>query len=643
MLSRPTKEFPDIIIFVLLNPQKKQKLAEYRNSSSHTVALTTLNQANEALNNTPNEPLNLVIKPPEPLNLVTRSSLDFNLSPSSSNSDVSDTSACKNKKAIKKTFAKVSSKSGLAQWRLKKKKCGKEKSMSSRSKFDLRDRLNRKPFKKIQTNRNKESNGTESTNDTVGLSIRTSEKPKDTKIKLIKVGGSYKIASNKERQHRSEVDDDNLIIDERPQNEQKDIHEKEDEREIDRRSKERKAGCERKPNESALINPNDGSNTTVTDDRRNSMPKTSSLQHVQLVTVKKGKVQDDVTVERKPIWIQIPTNSGGAKIVPLVVPQKSSQQTVSSATHQRQSHVKQMKGPMKSSSNYRDKSGFPRVTEFNKTRKVFKIGEDGTISCLGTLEEVEKTGLLSNKAATREIADKKIDNKNLQTPTNPQLKKTRMDKKTAPEKATSVHKRKGADNLGALDLSVKKSKHFGANFNVPGEENMPVVPVTKSSLVPLQQTVVFTNSIQNQTNDAVLCKVQSKTTKENTEDDDIRKREDRRKKRWEIKNKMKESYFANESIGPSTEQVDLGLRAPYRENMRPNFTFQAPLLPLATIPKDQALNCVQMPSLYYPVRWQTEHPYQGNLFLYYWLIWHELSVVCCCRRCLDIHSCIKCP
>ena len=625
-----------------------------------------VNPASKNPSNSVEKPLNLVMKAQQkPLNL-TKPSADSKVALDSSNSEVGSSNACEKKKAIKKIFTKISSKSGFGQWKLKKKKCNR-KSMQSRSKFNLQESLNKKRLRKVKASQpsGKENSCTESVNDTSNLSKRPQETSKDTKIKLIKVGDSYKIASNNEGSHE-ESDDDNLIIDESFQKGQEESCRNTNKQQIDQTVKEKKAA-------KAFATTTPSTASVAVTNNGNTRVKPSPLHPVQLVTVTKGKVQDGVTVECKPIWIQIPTSSGGVKVFPLVVP-PNKQQIVTSS---RQSHVKQIKCQTKSLSNYRDKSGFPKVTESNKRRKVFKIGEDGSISCLGTLEEVQKSGLLSNVPVPHEPADKQADANIVQPPSNVQLKKTERNadvKSTKPSirvEGTSGQKRKAIKNLGALDLTVKTKrfkeqafqrgtqpitvKHNDINeisqavinnkqslatfreiCSKPTlcgrsvisndklsrkskvEENAPTEHVMKSLLVPQQQ---YGNSDQNH---IIVLEVPSNAggcpPKENAENlfagGNTGKRHGRSRIRSEIKSKIKESYFAPEKKDNAADREKRDFQTPIPENMRPKWTFQAPRYPLYTIPTDQRSNRAQVPSLYYPVQLRTGHSYQGNLFMY---------------------------
>ena len=67
----------------------------------------------------------------------------------------------------------------------------------------------------------------------------------------------------------------------------------------------------------------------------------------------------------------------------VLVPQDQPRQPVVNATLTHKLPSQQMKCHSGTVNNCSSKSGFPQVNEWNRKRKVFKIGEDGTISMLG--------------------------------------------------------------------------------------------------------------------------------------------------------------------------------------------------------------------------------------------------------------------
>ena len=391
------------------------------------------------------EPLNLVIRPQEePLNLSTkcaaRSQIIGKLEPSS----VSDKNESK---LMKKVFSRITSKSGHSLWRLKK---SKRKQMGSLSKGDFRKECQRKLNKENNINHpntHSYQNSRIQAAETSALPDSSTNKSdithaQGTKIKLIKVGDSYKIASNQKVGLGSKGD---CIIDNK-----------------ETKATQQMTGLHRKCEDEKSNNLQEITNECEKPEKLpkslgvsgNPFGKPSFLQQVQVIAVTKANAQDAMTVERKPVVLQIPTTSGGSRMV--LVPQNQPRQLVvnTALTHKLPSN--QIKCHTGTVNNCSSKSGFPQVNESNRKRKVFKIGEDGTISCLGTLEEVQKSGLFVHK---QEESKKQVKTKTIPTP-QPQKTAgnvTESNKESQPNYQEAISKQKGIrrGSNSAMDLSKR--------------------------------------------------------------------------------------------------------------------------------------------------------------------------------------------
>ena len=363
------------------------------------------------------EPLNLVIKPQEePLNLSMR--------PPSS---VGPTRECnevnynhrKEGKVTKKIFSKTTSRSRHSFLRLKK---SKKKALGSLLKGSLRRKHLTKRNKKEES-RDFSSEEMEKTgqNLTPNCLLNKTDDKQGTKIKLIKVGDSYKIASNKDTSESGTNCGSNNEVQISSTSGNSSITQNENKCKDESINK-----IQIKDSENTAHNL--GENVLPQQVKQFSGPhhtesltdfmgvdgnvflKPSPLQQVQIVTVAKGKSQDGMTLERKPVMIQVPTTSGGAKI--LLVPQNLPFQNEASSAATYQPLINQTNREPRNTGVCHNKPGFPQVNDSNRKRKVFKIGEDGTISCLGTLEQVQKSGLFINK---HENSNKPIETKDALT------------------------------------------------------------------------------------------------------------------------------------------------------------------------------------------------------------------------------------
>ena len=399
------------------------------------------------------EPLNLVISPQEePLNLSTKCSSKSQLTVKPEPLSMSD----KNEnKVMKKVFSRITNKSGHSLWRLKK---SKRKQIGSLSKGDFRKKCNRKLNKSQIKHSNTssyqndriETEGTKSSPDSSTNKSNTS-RMQGTKIKLIKVGDSYKIASNQNKQTEGLDSKGDCMIDDKTKATQHrtNLTEKcEDEKSniMQEITKERGKLVDKKCASTDLEKLSNFMGVS-----RKLLDKPSLLQQVQVITVTKAKDQDGITIKRKPVVIQIPTTSGGSRMV--LVPQNQPHQTVVNTTLSHKLPSNKTNFPTEIVNNCSSKSGFPQVNESNGKRKVFKIGEDGTISCLGTLEEVQKSGLFLHK---QEESIKQVQAKTPQfQKTGGNVTESNTESQPNYQEAVSKQKRIRRGSHNALDLSKK--------------------------------------------------------------------------------------------------------------------------------------------------------------------------------------------
>ena len=638
--------------------QKKQKLAEYtgtlpgRNFTSPTEIHTNrMSYADEAQE----EPLNLVIRPQEePLNLSTKcsagSQITGKLEPLSSDRNEN--------KVMKKVFSRITSKSGHSLWRLKKSK--RKQQMGSLSKGDFR--------KKCQRKLNKENNinhpNTHSYQNSRIQTAETSASPdsstntthtQGTKIKLIKVGDSYKIASNQNARLGSKGA---CVIDN-----------KETEVTQHRTGLHRKCEDEKSSVMQEITNECEKPEKLPKSLGASGNPfgKPSFIQKIQVITLTKANAQDGTTVERKPVVLQIPTTSGGSRMV--LVPQNQPRQPVVNTTLTQKLPSNQIKCHTGIVNNCSSKSGFPQVNESNRKRKVFKIGEDGTISCLGTLEEVQKSGLFVHK---QEESNKQVKAKTILTP-QPQKTTgnvTESNTENQPNYQEAVSKQKGIrrGSYSALDLSNRvkllpfRSLTIGNPFmsqnnsqsSISVSQIKNLTPPTtvkekstsilqekptselninaqkaskkedvsglknnsskKSVELPHQENKALVNGNNKRaintgsTNNSEKSEYLKNEISKKCEVEKVNKHEQKKKIRSKLRNKIKESYYSTKT------KASKGYKRDENSNFKGKRSFRPPFYPVygmrtEEIPQEKFLNRPG-PAYYYP--WYTGHQYPGK-------------------------------